>query len=272
MPPTPKQATAFTTKPTAAACGSCHDNVNFTTGVNHLGGPQANDNQCANCHIPQGESDFDASILGAHVNPNQSSLLPGIQGKILSVTKHQAGPESRGCVSRCRTAPAPPFRCRPSRRRTTAWRSYSPVRPPTTSAINAHGYISEDASKKSVLSGDTYTYTFSTAIPADATGTYTIGMEGRRYDTVLAGTTKAQTIEYGMKNVVYNFSVDGSAVKPRRAVVALSKCDSCHWNLSLHGENRNQIEQCVLVPQPGGERQRLPSGRGQPDRERGPSR
>ena len=116
--------------------------------------------------------------------------------------------------------------------------------------INVHGYVSENPVPTAVLNSDTYTYTFSTAIPAGATGTYTIGMEGRRDDTVLAGTTKAQTIEYGMKNVVFNFSVDGSAVVPRRAVVSLANCNNCHWNLQLHGENRNQIQQCVLCHNP----------------------
>src|SRR5579862_3015003 len=67
------QATAFLSNPTRAACGACHDDVNFATGKNHPGGPQFDDNQCHNCHIPQGEIDFDASIMGAHVAPTSSS-------------------------------------------------------------------------------------------------------------------------------------------------------------------------------------------------------
>ena len=63
------QATAYLTRPTRAACGSCHDDVNFATGVNHPGGPQFDDNQCSTCHIAQGELDFDASIKGAHLVP-----------------------------------------------------------------------------------------------------------------------------------------------------------------------------------------------------------
>ena len=30
----------------------------------------------------------------------------------------------------------------------------------------------------------------------------------------------------------------------------IAKCNGCHSNLSLHGENRNQIEQCVLCHNP----------------------
>ncbi|MEI6207104.1 MAG: OmcA/MtrC family decaheme c-type cytochrome [Desulfuromonadales bacterium] len=38
-------------KPTRNACGACHDNVNFATGVNHgIGGAKADDKACATCH------------------------------------------------------------------------------------------------------------------------------------------------------------------------------------------------------------------------------
>ncbi|MBV8905701.1 MAG: OmcA/MtrC family decaheme c-type cytochrome, partial [Acidobacteriia bacterium] len=46
------QGTAYLSNPSRAACGSCHDNVNFATGGNHPGGIQPDDSQCANCHIP----------------------------------------------------------------------------------------------------------------------------------------------------------------------------------------------------------------------------
>ena len=68
------QATAFMTKPTRAACGACHDDVNFATGANHPGGFQMDDNECANCHMPKGETPFDASIMGAHVVANDTAL------------------------------------------------------------------------------------------------------------------------------------------------------------------------------------------------------
>src|ERR1700733_13463339 len=94
------QAKAFLTTPGRAPCGACHDDVNFVTGVNHPGGIQTDDTQCANCHIPQGELPFDASIMGAHVVPtdtvasypqNPDPLLPGINLAISSVTNTNAG-------------------------------------------------------------------------------------------------------------------------------------------------------------------------------------
>ena len=86
------QATAYLTRPTRVSCGSCHDDVNFATGVNHPAGPQVSDNQCATCHIPQGELDFDASIKGAHLVPEDSSSLKGL---VLGITKVENGTAGR---------------------------------------------------------------------------------------------------------------------------------------------------------------------------------
>ena len=36
----------------------------------------------------------------------------------------------------------------------------------------------------------------------------------------------------------------------RRQVVDIAKCNGCHSSLSLHGENRNQTEYCVLCHNP----------------------
>ena len=62
-----QQATASLTSPSMAACGACHDDVNFATGANHPGGVQVNDTQCTTCHIPLGDADFDASICHCFV-------------------------------------------------------------------------------------------------------------------------------------------------------------------------------------------------------------
>jgi OmcA/MtrC family decaheme c-type cytochrome len=119
------------------------------------------------------------------------------------------------------------------------------------SDVTTHGYVSENPVPTAKCGSDgTCTYTFTHAIPADAKGTFAIGIEARRELTILPGTTKQQVTEYGAINKVSYFSVDGSAVQPRRKVVEIAKCNGCHSFLSLHGENRNQIEQCVLCHNP----------------------
>jgi OmcA/MtrC family decaheme c-type cytochrome len=112
------------------------------------------------------------------------------------------------------------------------------------------GYVSENPVPTAQCnSGGTCTYQFTHSIPAAAKGTFAIGMEGRRALTINPTSTPVVT-EYGAKNVVSYFSVDGSPVVPRRTVVAIANCNKCHATLSLHGENRNQIEQCVLCHNP----------------------
>ena len=116
--------------------------------------------------------------------------------------------------------------------------------------VTTPGYVSESAANATCTADGTCRYTFQHAIPADATGTYSIGIESRRTETLLAGTTKEMSVQYGANNKVFHFSVDGSPVQPRRAVVDTAKCNQCHVRLSVHGENRNNVSMCVLCHNP----------------------
>jgi OmcA/MtrC family decaheme c-type cytochrome len=247
------QANAYLTKPTRDACGACHDNVNFATGENHAGGFQTSDSQCANCHIPQGDHDFDASIKGAHVVPTDSSLLAGINVAITGVTNTSAGEKPTVAFTlQDNKGNAIPLSALSTGQLTMAGPTtdygYTSFGSDTSSTP---GYVTESVTKAATCdSNGSCTYTFTHAIPTNATGTYSIGLEARRSETVLAGTTSSQTISEGAKNAVVTFSVDGSQVQPRRTVVALANCNKCHVSLSLHGGLRNQIEMCVLCHNP----------------------
>jgi OmcA/MtrC family decaheme c-type cytochrome len=246
------ETNAWLTTPGRDACGACHDNVNFATGQNHPGGPQVDDKQCAMCHIPQGELEFDASILGAHTNPTESATAPGINFTLVKVDNGVAG-----------SAPTVTFTVRdnagngitPAQLTGGSNRLALVMAGPSSdygytsfgSNVTTPGYVSENPVPTMQCSPDgTCTYTFTHQIPANATGTYAIGIEGRRGITLLPGTTLQMTSEYGGTNKVTYFSVDGSPVVPRRTVVSINNCNGCHTKLSVHGENRNQIEMCVL--------------------------
>lgn len=250
------QADAWLKNPSRAACGACHDNVNFATGANHVNLPQVSDNQCSQCHIPQGELEFDASIKGAHTIATESTTRPGLVLNILKVENGVAG-----------KAPTVTFTVRDNAgigltmaQMTGGLNRLGLVLAGPTldygytgfgSDVTTQGYVSENPVPTAKCSADgTCTYTFTHLIPAKATGTYSIGAEGRREITLLGGTTQQMVTEYGAVNKVFNFSVDGSPVVARRKVVDIAKCNGCHSNLSLHGENRNQIEQCVLCHNP----------------------
>lgn len=245
------QATAYLTNPTRAACGACHDDVNFATGVNHPGGPQFDDKQCRNCHIPQGEIDFDASIRGAHVAPTSSSLLSGLTVNITQVQHGTAGgaPVVSFTVQNANGDGVP----------LTALGSISfTMAGPTTgygstsfgNGVATPGYVTESAAKADCDNNGNCMYTFSHAIPANSAGTYAIGVEARRTEVVLSGTTLQRSITYGAPNRVAYFSVDGSPVVERRTVVQVSNCNQCHVSLQAHGALRNDTEYCVLCHNP----------------------
>ena len=246
------QATAHLIHPTRVACGSCHDDVNFASGANHAGGPQFNDNQCANCHVPQGEIDFDASIKGAHVVPTESSLLSGLTVDLTSVTNGGAGntptvaftikdnsgtgvPLSRlGNLSFTMAGPTSDY----------GYTSFG-------SDVTTPGYVTESALvNANCVSDGACTYVFRHAVPSGSKGAYSIGVEARRTETLLPNTTKQMNVAYGAINKVVNFSVDGSVVRPRRMVVDIKSCNACHTALSVHGTLRNQTQYCVLCHNP----------------------
>jgi OmcA/MtrC family decaheme c-type cytochrome len=250
------QADAWLKNPTRAGCGSCHDDVNFATGAGHVNLPQVNDNQCSQCHIPQGELEYDGSIRNSHMVETEAPSRPGVNVEITKIENGVAG-----------KAPTVTFSIKDNSgaglsmaQMTGGFNRIGLVLAGPTSDygntsfgsdVTTKGYVSENPVPTAKCSPDgTCIYTFTHAIPATAAGTFAIGIEARRGHTVLPGTTREKSIEYGAINKVKYFSVDGSPVQERRQVVSTAKCNGCHSFLALHGENRNQIEQCVLCHNP----------------------
>ena len=99
-------------------------------------------------------------------------------------------------------------------------------------------------------SAGTYTYTFQNKIPAGATGTWTVGIEGYRNATLLPGTTTQQTVRDAGHNQVINFSVNGAPVAPHPVEVTTANCNQCHYSLSAHGGLRNETQYCILCHNP----------------------
>src|SRR5450432_4046408 len=245
------QADAWKTKPSSAVCGSCHDDVNFATGVNHPGGPQFDDNQCSGCHIFQGENDFDASIKGAHIAPTASSLLTGLAVSLANVANGGAGGNPTVTFTvKDGSGNALPLSKLSSISLTMAGPTTQYGYTSFGSVVTTAGVATESVAGASCTSDGTCTYTFKHPVPANANGTYAIGVEARRTEVVLPGTTSQQSITYGAHNKVTYFSVDGSAVTPRRQVVATDSCNQCHVSLQVHGTLRNDTEYCVMCHNP----------------------
>src|ERR1022692_638700 len=216
------QADNWKTNPSAAACGSCHDDVNFATGANHVNLPQPDDNQCNNCHTPNAIHDFDASVTGAHLIPANSTSLPGLVTAVMKVTGATPG-----------NAPTVTFQVQDKSGRPVDISKITSIRVvlggPNSDYNPGPGAIrfSEPPPATTPGNNGVYVYTMTNKIPATGAGSYTVSIEASNSVTLQPGTTVATATTDAALPVEFYFSVDKSAVVPRRQVVATAKCASC---------------------------------------------
>ena len=234
------QKTAYL-KPTINACGACHDNVNFATGANHHEIVQTSNKECVLCHQPEGETEFDASVTGAHTIPADSKELPGLVVAIKSITNTAPG-----------ALPTVNFTLKDDAGNNVPWSQVARLRfyvagPNTDYPSNTNGTVASPTSN----ADGSFSWTFTASpIPAGSKGSFTVGAEGYRNVTIQAGLEKQQVVRDFALNTQMAFSVDGSPVMPRRTTVSTDLCNKCHAFLSLHGGNRNTVGECVLCHNP----------------------
>jgi OmcA/MtrC family decaheme c-type cytochrome len=93
--------------------------------------------------------------------------------------------------------------------------------------------IRENAIGKVTPAGADWVYTFTAPVPANAGGSWSVGAEGR-----ITVTLDGASVRDSMENRVVPVAVTDSEPEARRLIVDDAKCESCHSNLSLHGDNR----------------------------------
>jgi OmcA/MtrC family decaheme c-type cytochrome len=240
------QADNHLTQPSRAACGSCHDNVNFATGENHLGIIQRDDRLCGRCHQPTSGEEFDLSVAGAHAIPFKSRQLPGVLFDIVGVTDTAPG-----------RTPIVLFTIRDRSGRAIAPSAMTRLALVLGGPTQEYTWwVSEDArGATGPDAAGNYRYTFRTPLPADARGTYVVGIEGYRNITLDPGPAApgdpANVVRDAGDNVVRYVAVTDAQPIPRRQIVDLRNCVKCHDSLRTHGNNRNNnIEYCVVCHNP----------------------
>lgn len=253
-----KNADNWKTAPSAVACGSCHDDVDFKTGKNHPGGPQANDVACKACHAPDSGKEFDASVVGAHVIPNDSKQLRGVKFAIVNVADTKPGQK-----------PTVTFNIKDKDGKTIDPKDFNSLSlvlaGPTTDYSKFWSeslvVVAGTSTKAKDAGGGNFNYTFDAAIPADAKGSYAVSMQGYINTTLkqadgsaLLGPDKKTPLvvrDVGYNPVSYVAVTDAKAVA-RRSVVDRNDCNKCHHDignpsgLSIHGGSRMNPEFCVF--------------------------
>jgi len=266
---------AWKNKPGMVACSSCHDGVSFANTTPapascnsspapfpcaHSGGPQTDDSNCALCHAStSGIAPIDKVHTG--LRALQNALVGKYQFNVVSVTSSAPGQNpvvtfsvtdpTNGNAAYALTEPAWTQTASGASRLAIniAWSTRAVTTPADTNYTNEGSganpgqpvTINALTAKVAGTAPGTFTVTSPVAIPANAVGVGEAVMEGHPADTTVTPNTRIP-----VKSATKTFAITGTATTARRQVVDINKCNACHGNLSLHGNNRtSSIETCV---------------------------
>lgn len=255
--------------PTAEACGTCHDDVNFATGENHVGGAVAN-TECVTCHPPTGawtpgtapapvqtvhrgaakraEADlytgggngFDivsATYAGGDLTVQYSVTRDGTPADLENDFEWTQGSNSRLALD-VAWSTTPDY--------TNEGSGSPPASAMSINALDVGGAVT-------ALGGGVYEAVI--PLPSEASDTVTVALEGHPAANVIPGV--AITDRISVMNVFEHVDIEGgrSLPVPRRVVVDVTKCNKCHGaagqGISLHGNNRTgQTIVCTVCHNP----------------------
>jgi OmcA/MtrC family decaheme c-type cytochrome len=252
------EAVNWSTNPSIEACGSCHDDIDFSLGIDggHEGGVMDNNADCIICHK---EGGIVGSIASSHTIPAEIAAQ-NFKFNILGVAN--SGPGGFPVVTFSVTNPNnsdatyditadPAFTAGGGASRVAidlAWDAKDFVN--TGSGSSAASAVSINALSAPVANGDgTFTVTSAVAIPIDVVGTGGVAIEGHPAGDIDSDGIYSDRL--AVNSVVSYFSITDPDPVPRREIVDSAKCNNCHSQVSLHGGNRNgDVQICALCHNP----------------------
>ncbi|NIA27943.1 MAG: OmcA/MtrC family decaheme c-type cytochrome, partial [Desulfobulbaceae bacterium] len=272
------QASNWRLVPNRAACGTCHFNDGDAANGEHdymiqdgehpFGLPIPDDTQCLLCHGPDSAISGGAvRIAVAHEIPTQieserfqynienvfdmevgmmptvefsvTNPLDGTYYDILNAVEFNtcAGGASRLAIDVAWDT---------TDYTNTGSGSAAPAQPMTMNPLTCFGNPGATEVAGNPAGVHIFSVTAGAALPADAVGTAAVTIDGHPavdIDGVINRIPVTNVVEY--------VGIDGATTVARRGVIDIQKCDDCHNELSLHGNNRtDNPEVCVTCHNP----------------------
>ncbi|MGD8690561.1 MAG: OmcA/MtrC family decaheme c-type cytochrome, partial [Gammaproteobacteria bacterium] len=257
--PNTPDAIKYAEQPNMAACGACHDDVDFAAGIpgGHPGGVVTDNSSCTVCHadgrvagsVPQVHM-IGTKVAAAKFKYNIISIQNTAPGQSPTITYSITDPTNNDAPYDLSTAPFTSG---------SNSRIYLDIAWSTTDYTNTDSGsypalpISIDAVANGTANGDgTYTLTSPTPIPTTATGSGAVGFEGHPAADLDGDGTYTDRIP--VTSVVKFFAITDATPTPRREVVDVAKCEKCHGTndgLAMHGGNRvDNVQLCAVCHNP----------------------
>lgn len=249
----------WNTKPSVGACTSCHDQITFDPPtqpwqVRHIGSIPAT----ADCSLCHGPTSGVEPLITRHLVPelDVNRIEPKIT--ITGITNTAPGQTPTvaftveapaGTPRNIRTSPLPSLRVTFAGPNTDFARYWQA----TIQGSGATGTLTDVDPANGRF---TWTAAAASAIPADATGSYTVAMEHYLLYTdpdplrPACPPTSKTSCRIAGDPPMFAFAVTGTTVTPRRVVVDKAHCNGCHDQLSFHGGGREDPQYCVMCHNP----------------------
>ncbi len=253
----------WTTAPTREACGSCHDDVDFVTGIGHSDADfPASNADCTICHSDGG---FVGPIEESHALLAQRAA-DEFEFNIIDISG--TGPGEFPAVTLSVTDPTngdaaydieldAPFTQGGGASRlavSVGWQTADFANEGSQTATASAGTPAQPIGMNPLFGGavetgdNLFTVTSTTPLPIDVAGSGIVTIDGHPARDVDGDGTVDRLPVTGASAF---FAITDMAAVPRRQVVDIEKCQNCHQSLSLHGNNRtDNIDLCVTCHNP----------------------